>query len=103
MTCGLWWGGATLAASRKRLRNCGMGDQMDSRDIVILFGAGASFGAGHVLPAAPPLGLALYDALATQYPNVWGPDSHPGKMWGDKLRRDFERAMAEDVLPQCPR
>jgi hypothetical protein len=79
-----------------------MPDPMNDRDIVIVFGAGASYGAGHVLPAAPPLGLDLYDALATQYPNVWGPDSHIGKMWADKLRRDFERTMAEDVVPWVP-
>ena len=79
-----------------------MPDPMNDRDIVIVFGAGASYGAGHVLPEAPPLGLDLYDALATQYPNVWGPHSHIGKMWADKLRRDFERTMAEDVVPWVP-
>ena len=39
---------------------------MNDRDIVILFGAGASYGSGHVLPQAPPLGAELYDALAAQ-------------------------------------
>jgi hypothetical protein len=45
---------------------------MNDRDIVILFGAGASYGAGHVLPQVPPLGPNLYDALAAQYPDKWG-------------------------------
>jgi hypothetical protein len=35
-----------------------MPDPMNDRDIVIVFGAGASYGAGHVLPATPPLGLS---------------------------------------------
>jgi hypothetical protein len=79
-----------------------MPDPMNDRDIVVLFGAGASHGADYVLPTAPPLGVTLYDALATQYPSVWGPDSHIGRTWADKLMRDFERTMAEDVLPCVP-
>jgi hypothetical protein len=72
------------------------------RDIVILFGAGASHGAGHVQPQAPPLGADLYDALATQYPTEWGSESHLGRMWAAPLREDFERAMYEEVLPRVP-
>jgi hypothetical protein len=79
-----------------------MPDPMNDRDIVVLFGAGASHGADYVLPAAPPLGVDLYDALATQYPTIWGPGSHIGRMWADKLMLDFERTMAEDVLPWVP-
>jgi hypothetical protein len=70
------------------------------RDIVILFGAGASYGAGHVLPHPPPLGPNLYDALAAQYPKEWGSESHIGKMWAAQLRDDFERTMYEEVLPR---
>lgn len=40
--------------------------------VVILFGAGASYGAGGIVPEAPPLGTALYDALVVSYPNSWG-------------------------------
>jgi len=72
---------------------------MNDRDIVILFGAGASYGAGHVLPQATPLGADLYDALAVQYPREWGSASHLGKMWGTQFRADFERTMGEEVLP----
>lgn len=72
---------------------------MNDRDIVILFGAGASYGADHVRPQAPPLGAGLYDALATQYPSEWGSESHLGKMWAAQLREDFERTMCEEVLP----
>lgn len=73
---------------------------MNDRDIVILFGAGASYGAGHVLPQVPPLGPNLYDALAAQYPDKWGSESHLGKMWAAQLRDDFERTMYEEVLPK---
>jgi hypothetical protein len=73
---------------------------MNDRDIVILFGAGASYGAGHVLPQAPPLGANLYDALAAQYPKEWGPESHLGKMWAVQLGKDFERTRYEEVLPR---
>jgi hypothetical protein len=73
---------------------------VNDNDIVILFGAGASYGAGHVLPYAPPLGPNLYDALAAQYPKEWGSESHIGKMWAAQLRADFERTMYEEVLPK---
>lgn len=42
------------------------------RDIVFLFGAGASYGAGDVLPEAPPLGSGLYAELARIHPGSWG-------------------------------
>ena len=73
---------------------------MNELDIVILFGAGASHRATHVLPQAPPLGNGLYDALAALYPKEWGSESHLGKMWATQLRDDFERAMSEEVLPK---
>lgn len=74
---------------------------MNEPGIVILFGAGASYGAGHVLPEAPPLGEKLYNALATQYPNEWGSGSQLGK-WADKFRHDFEQTMFDEVLPRVP-
>lgn len=42
------------------------------RDIVFLFGAGASHGAGNIIPETPPLGSQLYSALTTIYPDTWG-------------------------------
>jgi len=75
---------------------------MDRRDIVILFGAGASYGAGHVVPTATPLGAHLYDALAAKYPKEWGAESHLGRMWATQFRGDFERTMSEEVLPVTP-
>jgi len=42
------------------------------RDIVFLFGAGASFGAGGILPGKPPLGIELYKELERIYPSSWG-------------------------------
>lgn len=42
------------------------------RDIIFLFGAGASYGAGGVLPERPPLGYQLYPILERIYPGTWG-------------------------------
>ncbi len=42
------------------------------RDIVFLFGAGASFGAGSILPEKPPLGYQLFPILEKIYPGTWG-------------------------------
>ena len=39
--------------------------------ILILFGAGASHGAGG-LNAIPPLGITLFEELSERYPNTWG-------------------------------
>lgn len=39
---------------------------------VILFGAGASYGAGEVFPDFPPLGNQLFSELAKSYPRSWG-------------------------------
>ncbi len=47
-------------------------DSKPSRRVVVLFGAGASFGAGGILPEAPPLGQNLYEALSRLYPGTWG-------------------------------
>jgi hypothetical protein len=40
--------------------------------IVFLFGAGASYGAGHILPCPPPLGSGLYNELKNSFPITWG-------------------------------
>jgi hypothetical protein len=77
-------------------------DSVSERDIVLLFGAGASHGANCVQPHAPPLGSGLYDCLAERYKNDWGSESHLGKMWGRQFRNDFERTMFEEVLPNIP-
>jgi hypothetical protein len=74
---------------------------MNEPDIVILFGARASYGAGHVCPEAPPLGEKLYNALATQFPNEWGPGSQLGR-WADNFHHDFEWTMSDEVLPRLP-
>lgn len=42
------------------------------RDIVFLFGAGASKGAGAIIPEAPPLGNPLFFELAKSFPGSWG-------------------------------
>jgi len=38
---------------------------------VVLFGAGASYGAEHVLPDVPPLGKNLYGELCRRFPDNW--------------------------------
>jgi hypothetical protein len=57
---------------------------------VFLFGAGASFGAGHIRPEKPPLGYDLYDELCKSYPGSWGsfPDKHKAV-----FRINFEAGM----------
>ena len=42
------------------------------RPIVVLFGAGASHGAGWIRPERPPLGAALFHELSRLYPGSWG-------------------------------
>lgn len=60
------------------------------KDIVFLFGAGASYGAGAILPESPPLGPQLYEALAISYPGSWG--SLPGEV-RETFKQDFESGM----------
>jgi hypothetical protein len=66
-------------------------------DIVMLFGAGASYGATHVRPSAPPLMDSLYTALATLSPKQWGVES-PFAPHEDAFTKDFERTFGEVVL-----
>jgi hypothetical protein len=69
--------------------------------LVFLFGAGASYGATHMLPERPPLGWEVYDRLAQAYPDVWGPKTLPG-WYADGLRRDFERTMFDEICLRIP-
>ena len=39
---------------------------------VVLFGAGASYGAGGIVPESPPLGADLYAELRRCFPQSWG-------------------------------
>ncbi len=55
-----------------------------------LTGAGASYGAGKLVPSVPPLGKGLYNELAKKYPSSWG--NLPWEYSG-LLRRDFELGM----------
>jgi len=41
-------------------------------NVLFLFGAGASYGAGGILPGRPPLGSNLFKDLSTVYPGTWG-------------------------------
>jgi hypothetical protein len=55
------------AASAKRQRRDSW-----SRRIAFVIGAGASAGAGSIVPTTPPLGRELYGRLVREYPNSWG-------------------------------
>ncbi len=59
--------------------------------ITFLFGAGASAGAGSILPERPPLGTELYRELRRLCPGSWGalPDQ-----FAKTLEDDFESGMA---------
>jgi hypothetical protein len=62
------------------------------RRIAILLGAGASRGAGSVVPGPPPLGGQLFSALQDAYPDTWGSlDGELVKLFDE----DFELGMAE--------
>jgi len=62
----------------------------ENKPIIFLFGAGASYGAGGILPETPPLGLQLYEILEEIYPGSWG--ALPEKYKGE-LKKDFEKGM----------
>lgn len=66
-------------------------------EIVFLFGAGASKGAGHVSPKCPPLMCELYNELAKDFPQDWGPESSLA-VHADKFRENFEQTFWEEVL-----
>ena len=57
---------------------------------VILFGAGASYGAGDIVPERPPLGNALHAELARCFPGSWG--ALPREVH-DLFSSSFERGM----------
>ncbi len=61
-----------------------------NKRVLFLFGAGASFGAGGILPEPPPLGGQLFRLLANQYRGTWGqlpPDI------ALQMERNFEAGM----------
>lgn len=63
-----------------------------ARKLIFLFGAGASHGAGDVVPGNPPLGAQLYPQLAEHFKGSWGclpADAHEAFTAGN-----FETGMA---------
>ncbi len=72
------------------------------RDIVFIFGAGASYGAGDILPERPPLGGELYGALSKHFGSSWGALSPE---IAARFEEDFEKGMGllyEDFSPSIP-
>jgi len=59
-------------------------------NLIFLFGAGASHGAGDIIPEAPPLGFQLYRELSKIYPMSWG--SLPSSV-GKEFEKNFEFGM----------
>ncbi|MBW1613551.1 MAG: hypothetical protein JRJ57_06145 [Deltaproteobacteria bacterium] len=57
---------------------------------VVLFGAGASFGAGDIIPEKPPLGNQLYNRLKDFFPTSWG---RLPKEIDEVIAADFEKGM----------
>jgi hypothetical protein len=69
---------------------------------VFLFGAGASFGAGDIIPERPPLGNALFAELARCFRGSWG--SLPDEV-AALFSSNFEKGMAvlwERFSPAVP-
>jgi len=58
---------------------------------LILFGAGASFGAGAIIPEPPPLGNRLFSELVKNFPSSWG--NLPSDITAS-FREHFENGMA---------
>ncbi len=61
------------------------------RDLVFLFGAGAAYGAGDIVPERPPLGAELYSRLASHYTGTWG--NLPSAVRTAFSTGNFERGM----------
>ncbi|MBX0325577.1 hypothetical protein EGH21_21365 [Halomicroarcula sp. F13] len=57
---------------------------------LILVGAGASYGAGDIVPNQPPLGGGLFAELESTFPNTWGALPEHIK---NEFRTDFEEGM----------
>jgi hypothetical protein len=72
-----------------------------TNQIVFLFGAGASKGAGHILPYDPPLGTELYGRLEERFLKEWGPGSRLGQ-YALGLRQNFEKTMFNEVCRWNP-
>ena len=70
-------------------------------EIVFLFGAGASRGAGHINPCETPLGPQLYERLAEAYPDEWG-DRSVMRVFRDGLRENFEKTMFDVICVRHP-
>jgi hypothetical protein len=59
---------------------------------IVLFGAGASYGSGEIIPEPPSLGNKLFTKLASLFPNTWG--ALPERL-NQSFERDFELGMEE--------
>lgn len=59
---------------------------------LILFGAGASFGVGSVVPNPPPLGNKLFTELVRHFPHTWG--AMPAE-YSDLFATNFEVGMEQ--------
>jgi hypothetical protein len=77
------------------------------KDIVFLFGAGASFGTGFIIPEKPPLGSQLFQLLYDLYPKSWG--AIPTEIKNKFDNENFENGMGElyekysQIVPQLMR
>jgi hypothetical protein len=65
---------------------------MKKENLHFLFGAGASYGAGSILPEKPPLGFQLFNELKKLYKSTWG--SLPNEI-NILFEQNFEFGMKE--------
>lgn len=63
------------------------------KEIIFLFGAGASHGTGYIIPGRPPLGSQLYQFLCEIYPKSWG--AFPKEIRNKFEKENFESGMGE--------
>src|SRR3990170_7499469 len=68
---------------------------------VLLFGAGASFGAGDILPERPPLGRQLFGELARCFPSSWGGLSRRYRVALSPRFRRWHGGAVAAPLPRC--
>lgn len=64
----------------------------DTMKNIILFGAGASYGSGRIIPEEPPLLPQLYPQLKRCYPRTWG---NLPKNLMSRFAENFELGMAD--------
>ena len=70
--------------------------------VLMLFGAGASYGARGISPQAPPLGPGLFEELQKAFPDTWGKVSNAiARIFKDNPEKGME-ALGMDLFRLAP-